>query len=126
MSKKLPCETCIHNRVCTTRGGSNQDGLCRYYQQGFIKIKYRPMTDEEIRKYESYWGTTLDDDEKVMFDCLMPDDGEEILIATTYGISQDICEYDPDEGYGLDTRGDWEDVWAWMPCPQYEANDDSV
>lgn len=38
MSIKLPCDKCIHNKVCTTRGGSNQDGVCKYFDEEEPKI----------------------------------------------------------------------------------------
>lgn len=90
-------------------------------QYEWTEVKYRSMTEEEIAKYEQYWGIIASEDEKKVFDCEMPNDNDEILVATQYGVSQDTCCYDPDEGYGLEERGDWEGVLAWMPLPTYEG-----
>lgn len=91
----------------------------------WIPITYRPMTEEEVKKVETYFGLPLDEKDKKCFSCPMPEHGQEILISTEWGVSKDICLYDCDEGYFLDGRGDWEDVDAWMPLPaRYEARGD--
>lgn len=33
MSIKLPCDKCIHNKICMARGGSNQDGVCKSFDE---------------------------------------------------------------------------------------------
>lgn len=95
-------------------------------QQGkWIPITYRPMTEEEVKKIETYFGLPLDEKDKKCFSCPMPEHDQEILISTKWGVSKDICLYDCDEGYSLDERGDWEDVDAWMPLPaRYEVRGD--
>ena len=52
----------------------------------------------------------------------MPEDGEEILIATPYGVSSDICGIDDDYGFFLEERGDWDDVIAWAYLPKGPRN----
>lgn len=84
----------------------------------WIPIKLRPMTEEEVKEQEEKWGWTLDDYEKFVFDCPLPDEGQEILIQKIWGVSIDTCEYDPDYGYGLEENGDWIGVLAWMPLPK--------
>lgn len=87
-------------------------------------ITYRPMTEEEVKRVETYFGLPLDEKDKKCFSCPMPEHGQEILISTEWGVSKDICLYDCDEGYFLDGRGDWEDVDAWMPLPEkYDGAD---
>lgn len=82
----------------------------------WIPIKFRPMTDEEKKYYEEY------PDVEEMFDCSMPEDGQEILITTAYGtVLADVCCVD-NYGYGLEKYEDWMDVLAWMPMPEpYKA-----
>ncbi len=80
----------------------------------WIPVKFRPLTDEEQEEYPDYC---------YMADCLMPDDGEEILVSTKYGsVEKDECGFD--DGYYLDSGYDWQtDIVAWMPLPQpYKAD----
>lgn len=85
----------------------------------WIPIKYRPLTIEERKNFAEYWGVEYcDTAEEVAFDCRMPEDGQEILITTMWGVQTDICTSDPDEGCGLEGRGDWDGVTAWMPLPE--------
>lgn len=85
--------------------------------QKWIQIKTRPMDDEERDYYEEHYGFRPYDDE-VMFDCMMPDDGQEILVSFKSGfVSTDIC--DSDGGFiGLEGNGDWDGITAWMPFPK--------
>ena len=82
----------------------------------WIPIKTRELTDEEI---EEFLETRAPEElPEFMFDCELPEDGEEILICFSSGIiSQDIYEYDPDLGAGLEGNGDFDGVIAWMPLP---------
>jgi len=75
----------------------------------WIPVKFRPLTDEEQKEYPDYC---------YMADCLMPDDGEEILVSIKYGrIEKDECRFD--DGYYLDSGYDWQtDIVAWMPLPK--------
>lgn len=79
------------------------------------KVTTRPLTEEEIAYYEEI---AIEAEE--IFDCEMPDDGQEILIATKWGVDKDICCSDPDYGIGLEGRGDWDGVLAWAEMPKYE------
>ena len=79
----------------------------------WIPVKFRPLTDEEQNEYPDYC---------YMADCLMPDDGEEILVCTVYGtVEKDECGFD--DGFYLDSGYDWQtEIVAWMPLPKpYEA-----
>lgn len=75
---------------------------------GWIPITTRPLTDEEREQY--------DDEVTSIFTCKLPEDGEYVLITTSWGtVCTDCFSYDyfgffedhPDEG----------DVIAWMPLP---------
>lgn len=82
------------------------------------KIKTRPLTEKEKEYYENNYEFVPE----FIFDCEMPDDNQEILIATKYGTGIDTCYYDI-EGSHLDCRGDWEDVLAWAELPKYEEGE---
>lgn len=82
------------------------------------EITTRPPTEEEKEEFlERY-----DCDPAYMFDCEMPDDGQEILVATKWGTDADICAID-DYGYGLERCGDWDNVLAWADMPKYKAGE---
>ena len=101
-------------------------------QQGeWIPVTTRPMTEEEEKDACERLGVDhLEDYEKRMFTCQLPEDEQEILISTHWGVSLDTCDIDPDYGYGLENNGDWDGVLAWMPLPEPykvggEQNEDS-
>lgn len=83
----------------------------------WIPVKYRPMDSEEREYWEDQFGEELADEDAVMFDCPMPEDGQEILVSYRKWINMDKCEIDGG-CYGLEGNGDWEDVLAWMPLPE--------
>lgn len=88
-------------------------------QGEWIPITTRPMTEvEEKDACERLGVDHLEDYEKRVFTCPLPDDGQGILISTHWGVSLDECEIDPDYGYGLENNGDWDGVLAWMPLPE--------
>lgn len=83
---------------------------------GWIPVKWHTITDEERERegYPKEWVNHVD--------CIMPEDGEKILI-TVKGhngqrwVEKDICYID--DGFYLDSGYDWvEDVEAWMPLPE--------
>lgn len=77
-------------------------------------VKFRPMDEEERKYYLEELGWSLDDSEAVMFDSLMPGDGQEVWVCSKCGnVWQDTCVID--EGIGLEENGDWLDIVAWMP-----------
>lgn len=85
-------------------------------QGEWIPVKTRPLTEEEKEEYP---------DCSFMYDCKMPEDGQQILISTKYGVEFDTCF--ADDGYYLDSDRDWEDVYAWQPLPEpYEVKDNDV
>lgn len=76
-------------------------------QGEWIPVTMRPIEEEEKIDFP---------DATFMFDCLMPEDGQQILISTKYGVEFDTCF--ADDGYYLDSDRDWEDVYAWQPLPK--------
>lgn len=87
------------------------------YDAGIIwhKVTMRPTTDEE----KAYYTEQGIEEAEYIFDCIMPEDGQEILIATISGVHQDIA-VDDYYGCGLESTGDWDCVLAWTEMPQYE------
>ena len=86
----------------------------------WIPVTYRPMTEEEEKELCEKWGIkegTLEDWEKRVFTCSLPDDGQEILISVGRYVHEDICSWD-DDCCGLENNGDWDGVDAWMPKPE--------
>lgn len=85
--------------------------------QQWIPVKMRPMDSEEREYWECLCGYELKNEDAVMFDCPMPEDGQEILVSYGEWISMDKCEINC--GYcGLEGNGDWDGIIAWMPLPK--------
>ncbi len=87
----------------------------------WIPIKTRPMTDEEYKELLEY-DSAISKEDVPMFDCEMPEDGQEILISLEGScVECDTCYIDCISGfnsYGLEKMGDWSGVTAWMPMPE--------
>lgn len=82
------------------------------------KVTTRPLTEEETE----YYADMGIDGIEYIFDCEMPEDEQEILVATKWGVDKDICCNDPDHGIELEGRGDWDGVFAWAEMPKYEED----
>lgn len=83
------------------------------------EVNIRRLTEEEIKEIdESEYYDYIPD---WIFDCKMPDDGEEILIATRWGVDKDVNGID--EGYYLENHDEWDDVKAWARMPKYKETD---
>lgn len=86
----------------------------------WIPVTYRPMTEEEEKEFCEEIGIkegSLEDWEKRVFTCRLPDDGQEILTSSGRYVQEDICSYD-EYGCGLENNGDWDGIDAWMPKPE--------
>mgnify|MGYP007101871850 CR=1 FL=1 len=87
----------------------------QYYNGGWIPVKWHKITEDERKKegYPGDWVTYLD--------CLLPNDGDEILITVcgsdgSIHVEKDTCCVA--DGFYLDSGYDWlYDVIAWMPLP---------
>ena len=78
-------------------------------------IKTRPLTEEEKQEIEEQGSYYLE----FMYDCLLPDDGQEVLITARYGGIEKTTFFN--EGYDGSYFEDYEDdgdVKAWMPLPE--------
>lgn len=88
------------------------------------EVTSRALTDEEKTEYIEQRGYADYEVPEYMFTCEMPDDGQEVLIATSWGVSKDVCSTDSDELnylYGLEDHGDWDGVLAWAAMPKYKG-----
>lgn len=86
----------------------------------WIPVKTRPMDEEEKRYWEEHYAYTFGEDyDGIMFDCPMPEDGQEVWVCSKSGyVWEDTCEVDI--GFGLEGNGDWDDIVAWMPFERPE------
>ena len=85
----------------------------------WIPIKTRPLTDKEKEEYADLGYS--EDSMSFMYDCHLPEDGEEVLITTRYDEVTTDTFY-RDEGCYFETYCDEDDVKAWMPLPKpYKA-----
>lgn len=83
------------------------------------EVTTRKLTDEEKAECAEFGCEAP----QYMLDGSMPEDGQEILIVTKYGVEIDTNYIDCDEVgnlFYLDGRGDWEDVLAWAEMPKYK------
>lgn len=96
--------------------GHNVPSVVRESRTGWIPVKWHTITDEE-RERESYpkeWVNHVD--------CVMPEDGQEILVTVKGRNGDRWVEKDTnyiDDGFYLDSGYDWvEDVVAWCELPE--------
>lgn len=83
-------------------------------QGEWIPIKKRPLTEEEKEEYP---------DSDFMYDCQLPDDGEEVLITTSSGYV-DLDTFCRDDGCYFGSYCDKGDVIAWQPKPKPYKEDE--
>ena len=82
---------------------------------GWIPFTRRPMTEEEQKDYPNC---------TFIFDCVLPDDGDEILVSNGRFVWMDVFCTDIDGCY-LDGGDDIDEDMAWMPLPKpYKGGDD--
>ena len=80
---------------------------------GWIPIKTRPMTEEEKEYYSEY----LSEWNGMIYECPLPDDGQEVLITSKYG-SVDMTTFYTDYGNYFENYEDYDEVIAWKPLPK--------
>lgn len=84
------------------------EALEKQINGGWIPIKTRPMTSEECEEYEV--------DDGYIYDCPLPDNGDEVLISTKWGVEK--TTFYTDDGYYFECYEYDGDVLAWMPLPE--------
>ena len=77
----------------------------------WIPMTARPMTEEEQEHYRE-WS---DVDGAMIFDCELPEDGQEVLVS--YGGYVCVDTFCKDDGCYFEGV-DIDDVDAWMPLPE--------
>lgn len=87
----------------------------------WIPIKKRKITKEEIEEMEDA-GLFVDPECEIIFDCRMPEDGQDILITLQAPsgerfVAADVCVRD-NYYCGLELNDDFNYVVAWMPMPE--------
>ena len=98
---------------------ANLKALEQEPKTGWIPIKTRPLTNKEKEEYADlgYSEDSIDS----MYDCPLPDDGEEVFITNRYNEVTTDTFY-RDEGCYFENYCDKDDVKAWMPLPKpYKA-----
>lgn len=85
-------------------------------EQRWIPIKWHYCTDKDRKEYG------FSEDIVYVFDCIMPDDYQEILVTTSHGYIVKDVNYIDDSFY-LDSGYDWiTDITAWCELPEpYKA-----
>ena len=92
------------------------------------EVTTRALTDEEKAEYVERGYSDYEVPE-YMFDSEMPKDGQEILIATGWGVDKDVCSVDGDgcnNLISLESHGDWDGVMAWAAMPKYKGENDGT
>ena len=84
----------------------------------WIPVTMRKATEAERKRLAELFCLDPEDldSNRLIFSSPMPEDEQEILISTAYGVAIDRCLVS-ETGTGLDERGDWDGVLAWMPLP---------
>lgn len=83
----------------------------------WIPITFREADDDEYKEFLKRYDDIPREECKV-YDCRMPDDGQEVLVTTCGGyVCEDIFCADPD-AYGFESCSDPGDAIAWMPKPE--------
>lgn len=83
---------------------------------GWIPIKIRPGTDEEYEEFSKYGDCPRED--FCVFDCQLPDDDQEVLITTLWGIVCIDTWHKEIDCSWFEDHEDIDDVIAWMPLPE--------
>ena len=76
----------------------------------WIPVKTRPLTEEEKEEY-------ADEGFEFMYDCPLPEHGQDVLITTKYGYVEKTTFF-TDCGDYFENWDDEDDVLAWMPLPK--------
>lgn len=123
-------ESCEDCGFCDLKNSKKEKEKKPMFEEKIIwhEITERALTNEEKAEYAERGYADYEIPE-YMFSCEMPVDGQEILVATSWGVSQDLCMIDCDECnnlFELETRGDWDGVKAWAAMPQYKGGDSNA
>ena len=88
-------------------------------QPQWIPVKTRKMTTEEIEELsKSNDLIDADDIDQWCYCCELPDNAQEVMITTKYGIASTTFYDDNYYGAYFENYEDRDDVLAWMPLPK--------
>ena len=94
-------------------------------QEQWIPFTIRNMDEEEKQHYINIDKLEIAEYGEI-FNCPLPDDGEEVLVSKGDYVFTDIFVNDGDDGCYFEGT-DIEDVEAWMPLPKsYKAESEDV
>lgn len=79
-------------------------------------IKKRPMTNDERIEWSERIGYDIEDEDAFIYSDL-PDDGEEVLVSSQYGLVY-VDTFCQDEGCYFEENGDMDGIVAWMEKPK--------
>lgn len=83
-------------------------------------ITKTPMTEDERKEWSELLGYDVEYEDAFIYSNL-PDDGQEVLVSTQYGVYEDTFRQD-EECY-FEANGDMDGILAWMPLPEpYKGN----
>ena len=94
-------------------------------QPHWIPVKTRNMTEGEIEKLRESCDL-IDSDylDLWCYDCPLPDNKQDVLITSKWGVSL-VTFYCDDYGSSFDDYDDRDDVLAWMPLPEPYKKEES-
>lgn len=136
--KFYECQKC-RNITCTDEGPLEKCSFCngemRELKQAqvtfapkkkseWIPVSTRKATKEEIEEAAPKMYLTPEElDGTWMYCCQLPEDGQEVLVTTKWGVA--LVEFTSDEyGCVFDGYEDEGDVLAWMPLPEPYKKDE--
>lgn len=84
----------------------------------WIELKLRPLTEEERDYYEEHVDTICyDSDGAAMWDCELPEDGEEVLVTNGKWVDTDVFDHYDSWNCGFESF-DADEITHWMRKPQ--------
>lgn len=106
-------DICTELSLCFNEVQRIVQEVAEEYNGGWIPIKTRPMTEEEKEYYSEY----LFEGNGLIYECPLPEDGQEVLITSKYG-SVDKTTFYTDCGNYFENYEDYDEVIAWQPLPE--------
>ena len=91
----------------------------------WIPVSTRKATKEEIEGAASKMDLTPEElDGTWVYCCQLPEDRQEVLVSTKWGVRLVEFTNDPDYGCTFEGYEDEGDVLAWMPLPEPYKKDE--
>ena len=112
--KRIDCGIGMDCSICVMdKAKKIVQEVAEEYNGGWIPIKTRPMTEEEKEYYSEY----LFEGNGLIYECPLPEDGQEVLVTSKYG-SVDKTTFYTDCGNYFENYEDYDEVIAWQPLPE--------